>query len=54
MQVWNVADWNSAAEGQPVTVLYAANNPKRSAVYELGGYRVESSDANAAFRGDSL
>jgi hypothetical protein len=28
-------------EGQPITVLFARNNPKRSAVYEFGGYRIE-------------
>jgi hypothetical protein len=27
--------------GQLVTVLYAPGNPKRNAVYELSGYRVE-------------
>jgi len=52
MTVWNVADWQQVVEGQPVTVLYAADNPKRSTVYELGGYRVESDDATAAYRGE--
>lgn len=41
IQVWKVADWLTAVEGQPVTVLFAQNNPKRSTVYEFGGYRVE-------------
>lgn len=35
--------WEAAAEGQKVTVLYAPDNPKRSVVYELGGYRAEAS-----------
>ena len=37
------AAWNRAMEGQSVTVLYAANNPKRSTVYEYGGYGVDLS-----------
>ena len=41
IQVWNAEDWQQAMEGQPVTVLFAQNNPKRSTVYEFGGYRVE-------------
>jgi hypothetical protein len=41
IQVWKADDWRQAVEGQPVTVLYAQNNPKRSTVYEFGGYRVE-------------
>lgn len=39
--VWKTDDWREAREGQPVTVLYSRNNPKRSTVYEFGGYRVE-------------
>jgi hypothetical protein len=41
MQVWNGGAWSHATAGQPVTVLYAPDNPKRNTVYELGGYRVE-------------
>lgn len=41
IQVWNPAEWHLAMEGQPVTVLYSRDNPKRSTVYEFGGYRVE-------------
>ena len=41
-QVWNVDAWKAAKEGALVTILYAPNNPRRSAVYELGGYRVDS------------
>ena len=41
IQVWKADDWAQAVEGQPVTVLFAHNNPKRSTVYEFGGYRVE-------------
>lgn len=40
-QASNRADWERASDGQPVTVLYAFNKPKRSTVYEYGGYRVE-------------
>ncbi len=41
IQVWKAEDWQQAMEGQPVTVLFTQNNPKRSTVYEFGGYRVE-------------
>ena len=41
IQVWKADDWQQAVEGQPVTVLFAQNNPKRSTVYEFGGYRIE-------------
>jgi hypothetical protein len=41
IQVWNTEDWQQAVEGQAVTVLFAQNNPKRSTVYEFGGYRIE-------------
>jgi hypothetical protein len=41
IQVWKAADWQQAVVGQPVTVLFAQNNPKRSTVYEFGGYRIE-------------
>ena len=41
IQVWKADDWAQAVEGQPVTVLFAKGNPKRSTVYEFGGYRVE-------------
>jgi hypothetical protein len=41
IQVWKTEDWLPAVEGQAVTVLFAQNNPKRSTVYEFGGYRVE-------------
>ena len=41
IQVWKVEDWQQAVESQPVTVLFAKNNPKRSTIYEYGGYRVE-------------
>jgi len=40
-EVWNVSAWNAAVAGNAVRVLYAQDNPKRSTVYELGGYRVE-------------
>jgi hypothetical protein len=36
----NVAMWKMIPVGQQVTVLYARDNPKRSTVYELGGYGV--------------
>jgi hypothetical protein len=36
----NLAMWKMIPIGHPVTVLYARNNPKRSTVYELGGYGV--------------
>jgi len=39
--VWSHDSWLQAVEGQPVTVLFARNNPKRSTVYEFGGYRVD-------------
>ena len=39
-QAGNVAMWKMIPVGQPVTVLYARANPKRSTVYELGGYGV--------------
>jgi hypothetical protein len=41
IQVWKAEDWQQAVQGQPVTVLYAQNNPKRSTVYEFGGYWIE-------------
>jgi hypothetical protein len=41
IQVWKADDWQQAVEGQPVTVLFAHNNPQRSTVYEFGGYRIE-------------
>ena len=41
IQVWKADDWQQAVEGQPVTVLFAHNNPQRSTVYEFGGYRFE-------------
>ena len=40
-QVRNRAAWEKAWEAQPVTVLYSFNKPRRSTVYEYGGYRVE-------------
>jgi hypothetical protein len=40
MLVWNAVDWQPITEGQAVTVLFSRNNPKRSTVYECGGYRV--------------
>jgi hypothetical protein len=43
--VWKADDWAQAVEGQPVTVLFAKDNPKRSTVYEFGGYRVEGADS---------
>jgi hypothetical protein len=36
----NVAMWKMIPIGHAVTVLYARDNPKRSTVYELGGYGV--------------
>jgi hypothetical protein len=36
----NVAMWQTIPIGHPVIVLYARDNPKRSTVYELGGYGV--------------
>jgi hypothetical protein len=36
----NVAMWKMIPAGSAVTVLYARDNPKRSTVYELGGYAV--------------
>ena len=41
-KVWKRTDWELANEGQAVTVLYAPDNPKRSTVYEFGGYKVET------------
>lgn len=35
--------WEQATIGQPVTVLYWPDNPRRSIVYELGEYRVSPS-----------
>jgi hypothetical protein len=43
-EVWNVPAWNAMRAGEPVTVLYAPNNPKRSTVYELGGYWLEDDE----------
>jgi hypothetical protein len=40
IEVWKTADWELAKEGQPVTVLFSSDNPKRSTIYEFGGYRV--------------
>lgn len=36
----NVAMWKTIPIGHAVTVLYKRDNPKRSTVYELGGYGV--------------
>ncbi len=41
-QVYDQGRWSSAWVGQPVTVLYAVRNPKRSTTYEYGGYKVKS------------
>jgi hypothetical protein len=41
IEVWKRGNWDQAVEGQPVTVLYSGANPKRSTVYEYGGYRVD-------------
>ena len=41
IQVWRAGEWQEAVFGQPVTVLFAQNHPKRSTVYEFGGYRIE-------------
>jgi len=35
------AAWNQATAGEPVTVLYAPDKPKRSTIYEYGGYSVD-------------
>lgn len=40
-QVWSKATWDRAEAGQSVTVLYAPDNPKRSTIYEFGGYYVD-------------
>lgn len=37
-EVGDEATWNRAATGESVTVLYAANKPKHSTLYEYGGY----------------
>lgn len=39
-EVGNVAMWKMIPVDHPVIVLYARDNPKRSTVYELGGYGV--------------
>ncbi len=39
--VWNAETWQSVAEGQTVTILYSRDKPKRSTVYECGGYEVQ-------------
>ena len=36
-----VADYDRARISKPVTVLYAPANPKRSTIYEFGGYYVD-------------
>jgi hypothetical protein len=41
-QVWDSGVWERAAAGQPVTVLYAPDNPQRSTIYESGGYLIEN------------
>jgi hypothetical protein len=41
-EIWSSADWDAAKVGQQVTVLYAEAKPKRSTVYEYGGYTVET------------
>lgn len=40
MQAWNTAAWNTIQKDQAVTVLYSREKPKRSTVYECGGYQV--------------
>ena len=42
MQVWNKTTWITIRDGQTVTVLYAREKPKRSTVYECGGYQVSN------------
>ena len=37
-----VTDYDRARINKPVTVLYAPNNPKRSTIYEFGGYYVDA------------
>ena len=51
-QAGNVPMWMMIKVGQPVIVLYARDNPKRSTVYELGGYGVldESMSSGTDFR----
>jgi len=39
--VWNAGYWQLISEGQAVTILYSRNKPKRSTVYECGGYEVK-------------
>ena len=35
-------EWEQATEGQQVTVLYWPRKPRRSVVFEFGGYRLAS------------
>jgi len=44
-QAGNVPMWKMVKVGQPVIVLYARDNLKRSTVYELGGYGVLPDEA---------
>jgi len=39
--VWDAMAWGAASRGQPVTVLYAPDNPGRNTAYEFGGYTVD-------------
>jgi hypothetical protein len=43
-QTWSRSGWNRATEDERVIVLYAPDNPRRSTVYEYGGYWVEVGD----------
>jgi hypothetical protein len=49
IHVWDAVAWATGWVGEPVTVLYAAGNPKRSTVYEYGGYKVDLESRGARF-----
>ena len=47
MEVERAADYDRAHINQPVTVLFAPTKPRRSTVYEFGGYGLKDFSAHA-------
>ena len=52
VEVARAADYDRASINQPVTVLFAPTKPKRSTVYEFGGYALK--DFSAREQGDFI
>jgi hypothetical protein len=52
VEVPQVADYDGASIHQPVTVLFAPTKPKRSTIYEFGGYGLK--DCSAREQGEFI